>query len=340
VRLGRVECGLEMTTLPIALFLAGIVVALRLIATTRSDADRHRLADESLLERYVRLPKQSIPYIRMALLAIGVIAMTLAMRSGRVEERRTDPEGAETILVLDASNSMLATDVEPNRLQQMRLQAGRLATRIPGQIGVIYFAGRAYVLSPLTTDISAVEMLVEGVRPAAVGLGGSSLAAGITQAIDLLAGGAEDTRKSIVVFSDGEETSGQSINDAIGRARETGIIVHAVGFGTEVGGQIPLTREASLDPSTASRRRGRGAVLQGPDGQPVVTRLEEASLQRASSATGGRYVRSTDGVIEIERELVSGSLDPLSSGSDSIIGVLLFVAFVSLWAEAFLLPRG
>ena len=81
-------------------------------------------------------------------------------------------------------------------------------------------------------------------------------------------------------------------------------------------------------------------MLQGPDGQPVITRLEEASLQRVASATGGRYVRSTDGVIGIERELVSGSLDPLSSGSGGMIGVLLFVAFVSLWAEAFLLPRG
>ena len=105
-------------------------------------------------------------------------------------------------------------------------------------------------------------------------------------------------------------------------------------------GQIPLTREASLDPSSAASRRGRNSLLQGPDGQPVVTRLEEATLREVATATGGRYVSASDGVGSIERELARGSSEPVSSPGNAAVGALLLLAFVSLWGEGFLLPRG
>ena len=335
--------GLSVAPLPIALLAGALAVALRLLANRRSSADRERLAELPLLERYVRLPTEAVPSVRTALLAAGVIAVALASGSGGTEARRLDESGAETILLLDASNSMLAADVEPSRLQVQRELAARLATRIEGRIGVVYFAGRAYVLSPLTTDVSAIEMLAEGVRPAAVGLGGSSLASGLTQSIDLLAGGEDGAKKSIVAFSDGEETAGQPFGEAIGRARDAGIVVHAVGIGTTAGGQIPLTREASLDPTMAARRRGGASVLQGPDGSPVVTRLDEASLIRMTTSTGGRYVRGEsggEGLAAIEDELSRGARDPVTSTEDVAVAALLLLAFVSLWGEGFLLPRG
>jgi len=324
----------------LALALAALAVGLRAVASRRSDADRARLAERSLLERYVRLPAHAVPLIRMLLLGTGVAALALASRSQGAEVRRTGPEGVETILLLDASNSMLAVDMEPSRLHAQRDLARRIATRLSGRLGVVYFAGRAYVLSPLTTDVSAIEMLVEGVRPASVGLGGSSIAAGLTQAVDLLVGGEDAAQKTIILFSDGEETAGPSFADALGRARDAGITIHAVGFGTEAGGQIPLTRDASLDPSTAARRRGGNSVLQGPDGQPVVTRLEEAPLREVADATGGRYVRASEGAGAVERALTTASTDPAVSTGDLAVAALLLLAFVSLWGEGFVFPRG
>ncbi|MYG49633.1 MAG: VWA domain-containing protein [Gemmatimonadales bacterium] len=329
-----------MAPLPIALLLGAVAVGLRLLASRRSGADREKLADSSLLERYVRLPAHALPPVRLALLGAGVVAIALASGSGGTEARRLDEGGAETILVLDASNSMLAGDVQPSRLEVQRQLAARLATQTQGRMGVVYFAGRAYVLSPLTTDMSAIEMLAEGVRPAAVGLGGSSLASGLTQAIDLLAGGEEGARKSIVVFSDGEETAGAPLGEAIGRARDAGIVIHSVGIGTELGGQIPLTREASLDPTMAARRRGGASVLQGPDGSPVITRLNAAPLRQMSLGTSGHYVDGSDGTDAIERELAQGGREPLTSTDDVAVAALLLLAFVSLWGEGFLLPRG
>jgi Ca-activated chloride channel family protein len=329
-----------MSAFLLAALAAVAAVAIRLSAARRSDRGRDALADERLLARYVRLPRGIIPAVRVVLLGIGVWALALASGAGGAEARRTDPEGVETIIVLDASNSMLAEDLEPNRLAVQREQAGSLARRLAGRVGVVYFAGRAYVLSPLTTDVNAVQMFVEGVRPAAVGLGGSSLASGLTQAIDLLAGGEEAARKNIVLFSDGEETAGQPIQDAVDRARDAGIVIHAVGLGTARGGQIPLTRDASLDPTTALRRRRGTAYLQGPDGETVITRLEAAVLQDIAAATGGRYAEGRNGLGGIENEIADSDGSPLPEGSDAAIGFLLLLAFASLWGEGFLLPKG
>jgi Ca-activated chloride channel family protein len=205
---------------------------------------------------------------------------------------------------------------------------------------VVYFAGRAYVLSPLTTDLNAVRMFVEGVRPAAVGLGGSSLSSGLTQALDLLAGGEDDVRQAIVLFSDGEETVEQPLGDALTRARDAGVVIHAVGLGTAEGAPIPLTRDASLDPATALRRRRGTAYLEGPDGQVVITRLEAGTLRELAGSTGGRYVEGADGLSALERQLAEGSDAPIPASGDGALGFLLVLAFASLWGEGFLFPRG
>ena len=323
-----------------ALVLAVLAAGLRLWAVRRSEAARVGLAESSLLDRYVRRPVRAIPFIRAGLLVAGIAAMVLVSGSGGAEVRRLDNTGREVILLLDASNSMLAQDMEPSRLQLQRDMAVRLATRLEARVGVVYFAGRGYVLSPLTTDARAIAMLAEGVRPASVGLGGSSLASGLTQAIDLLAGGEDDAQKAIVVFSDGEETSGAPFGDAVGRARSAGIVVHAVGIGTEAGGQIPLTREASLGPAATARRRDFPAVLTDSDGNTVITRLNEAPLRQMAGETGGRYVRASQGMAPIERQLALGSPNAAGATDDVVVAALLLLAFVSLWGDGFALPRG
>lgn len=320
--------------------LAIVAVLLRLVAIRRADTARERLAEEGLLARFVRLPASAIPIVRIGLLGLGVWALALASGAGGAEVQRTDPGGAETIILLDASNSMLAGDLEPSRLEVQRELAARLGARVPGRLGVVYFAGRAYVLSPLTTDLNAVRMFVEGVRPAAVGLGGSSLASGLTQALDLLAGGEDDARKSIVLFSDGEATVEQPLEEALERARDAGVVIHAVGLGTAEGAPIPLTRDASLDPATALRRRRGTSYLEGPDGQVVITRLEAGTLREIAEATGGRYIEAADGLSALERDLSDGSSAPLPASGDAAVGFLLVLAFASLWGEGFLFPRG
>ncbi len=327
-------------TVLLTLVAVGGALALRLWSIRRSDRERAHLIEPGLLAQFARLPASELGWVRAGLLILGVAALAFASGSSSSDLKRESVEGAETILVLDASNSMLVEDVNPNRLTVQRSLARALANRVPGRIGVVYFAGRAYVLSPLTTDFSAVQMFVEGVRPAAVGRGGSSLAAGLTQALDLLSGGEDDARKAIVLFSDGEETVEQPLQDALDRALENGVTVYAVGIGTVNGGQIPLTRDASLDPATALNRRRGPTFLQDSDGRAVISRLEADNLRTIASQTNGRYLPGIDASLgRLANELGEPGMGDAGSGNP-LVSLLLLTAFVSLWIEAFLFPRG
>ena len=330
-----------MAPLPLALLIGALAVALRLLASRRSSADREKLAETSLLERYVRLPAHAVPPIRLALLGAGVVAIALASGSGGTEARRLDEGGAETILVLDASNSMLAADVEPSRLEMQRQLAGRLATRTDGRM-VVYIAGRR--VRPFAADHGRERdrMLAEGVRPAAVGW-----AARRSSASGLHAGDRPPCRRRRRGRGKSICRPSPMLRDKPRRALRGGDrgartrIVHPFGwgFGTEVGRAKSPEAGSSLDPTNAARVVGREFGLQ-PDGGPVVTRLNAASLRQMSLGTGGRYVDGADGIDAIERELGQGGREPLTSTEDAAVAALLLLAFVSLWGEGFLLPRG
>ena len=315
-----------------------VAVALRLLAMRRGSGPSLRPGDPELTERFVRLPAVWLPRARTALLATGVGLAALAASWGSRQVDTPVLDELEIMIVLDASNSMLAEDAPPSRLQAQRELAANLARRLASRTGVVYFAGRAYTLSPLTGDKRAVDLLIREVRPSAVGLGGSSIAAGLSLALDVLAGGEEGSRKAIVLFSDGEATVEAPLDDAAERARRANIAVHAVGIGTEQGGNIPMTREALIPPSAGSLRSSAGVLLRSRDGQPVVTRLEEEPLRRIALMTGGAYANFRDGTDQIERELASAR-GAAPAGRAGVMALLL-LAFLCLWAEGFALPRG
>ncbi|MFQ5690213.1 MAG: VWA domain-containing protein [Gemmatimonadota bacterium] len=305
--------------------------------------ERARLADSGLLRHMLPAPGPIQLALRTALLAAGVGALALTMGgAGASPVERVTTTGFETVLVLDASNSMLARDVAPSRLARQRELARSLAARLPGKIAVVYFAGRGYVLSPLTTDVNAVLMFVDAVRPASVGRGGSALASGLTQALDVLAGGEEDAAgRAMVLFSDGEETVGESAEAALTRARRSHIPVYAVGIGTAEGGTIPLGPDASLALNSRARRRGPGeTLLRAPDGEFVVTRLEDDALRQIARTTGGAYFPGATASVEALLRRVSRADAAPSRSGTAPANLFLLLAFGFLWAEAFLFSRG
>lgn len=317
---------------------------LRAAVLGRARRDRRRLAERRLLLRLVRLPSPAHAWLRAVLFAGGVgVLAAAAAGAAPVRPQPLPIGGPETVLVLDASNSMLAEDVTPSRLVRQRELARDLVVRLAGQVGVVYFAGRGYVLSPLTQDLDAALMFVEAVRPANVGRGGSALPAGLSEALEVLAGGGRDARRSVVLFSDGEETAGESLDTALERAIREGVQVHTVGIGTPGGGPIPLSRDAALDGASPLSFRSdlRRAYLRGPDGEVVVTRLEEAALRRIAGETGGIYVPgSIDGMGALARRIMASDVAPVERGPAEGSTLLLLAGFWLLWTEAFLFRRG
>lgn len=243
-----------------------------------------------------------LPVLRLVLLAGAAASLGVAAAGPRwgveaVEERSA---AADLVLALDVSKSMLARDVAPNRLERQRVLARRILRELAGdRIGLVAFAGRAYVLSPMTVDHSALQLYLDALDPEIVSQGGSSLASAIRQATDLARGPQDGGRGSVVLVTDGEALEEEdAVLQAADRAARVGITVHAVGVGTESGGPIPETADGT----------GAQGYKRGPDGEIVITRLNEDLLEAVAARTGGRYVRldqagATDAIVAALRGL-------------------------------------
>jgi Ca-activated chloride channel family protein len=208
-----------------------------------------------------------------------------------------DVRGLDIAIALDASASMLARDERPSRLERMkqevrRLRAGARADRL----ALLAFAGRSYILTPLTSDEGALELYLESLSPETVGQAGTSIARTIRQAIDLLGAPRGDADRALVVMSDGEAFEDEAdVRAAAALAAERGIVLVTVGFGTEAGASIP---EASGS-GVRAKRDEQGAV--------VVTRYMPGLLAAAAEAAGGTFVpaEATDRAGRVREALAS-----------------------------------
>ncbi len=258
------------------------------------------LGAADLLARLGAGDLRRFPALRLVVLVLAGAALGLAAAGPRwglesVEEHNV---AADIVLALDVSRSMLARDLAPDRLERERVLARRLLRELPGdRIGLVAFAGRAYVLSPMTVDHGALQLYLDALDPDIVSQGGSSLASAVRQAADLARGPGDAGGKGVVVLvTDGEALEEESaVLDAAERAARLGITIHTVGVGSPEGAPIPQTSDT-------------GAVegyQRGPDGGIVITRRNDALLKRVAGITGGRFA-------------VLGS----PGGTDAILGTL------------------
>lgn len=291
---------------PSLLWLVGalpLVVALGLwLWVRRRRRAAHALGSPALLERLGAGDMSRFPATRSALLILAAAALGLSAAGPRwgLESVEEQTSSADLVLALDVSRSMLARDIPPNRLERTRVLARRVLRELPGdRIGMVAFAGRAYVLSPMTVDHGALQLYLDALDPEIVSQGGSSLAAALRQAADLARGPQDAGRGVVLLVSDGEALEdSEEVREAAARAARVGITIHTVGVGTAEGAPIP---EAGADDRAASYKRG-------PDGEIVITALNEDLLRDVAATTGGRYVRlgeagATDAVLAALRGL-------------------------------------
>lgn len=335
--LGPLEAGLAA---------AMVVVLLRGLALYRAAADREAIGDPELLARMARPSGLFRRMLALCLVAGGVGLLAAAFAAGGFggDVASDDATGFETVIVLDASNSMLAEDVTPSRLRLEQALARRMVGRLAGRVGVVYFAGSGYVLSPLTEDRAATLMFTEAVHPTHVGQGGTSLVDGLEQALVVLAGGRSGAVRSIVLFSDGESTVDETALDvALERARRAGVTIHTVGVGTAEGGRIPMPAGSAaggapgLAPGAGAGPEDGETWLRDRQGRIVVSRLDEGSLRQIARSTGGLYAagpRAADALLE--RMPAGGMRPPVSSAA---VNGLLLAAFLLLAIEAYVVRR-
>jgi len=232
-------------------------------------------------------------------LGFAVLASAGPQFGTRMEEVKV--EGIDVVVAMDVSNSMSCTDLKPDRMEVARRAMARLIDRLQGdRLGIIVFAGEAYVQLPITTDRAAAKLFLNTIGTYSVGTQGTAIGAAIQLAQESF-----DTEgsggRAIIVITDGENHE----DDALGAARraaEMGIVVHTVGMGTPQGGPIPIKKGKQVTGFHKDR-----------DGTTVITRLDEEMLRSIAAAGGGTYVRASErasgleGIIEQLRNLEPGS---------------------------------
>jgi len=205
--------------------------------------------------------------------AFFVIGIARPQIGAKLTERET--KGAEIMICLDVSNSMLAEDYSPNRLERAKLAISRISDRLDGdRIGLIIFAGSSFVQLPITTDYVSAKMFLNNINPDSVPVQGTAIGDAILTAAKSFSAQSEKSR-AVIVITDGENHEDDPV-DAARQAAELGIRTYTVGVGSLQGQPIPKD----------------GSLMKDKDGNIVVTRLDETTLRQVAEAGGGAYVHA------------------------------------------------
>ena len=224
-------------------------------------------------------------------LACFAVAMAQPRYGYTVEEAKR--KGRDVLVAVDTSRSMLATDVLPNRLARAKLAAQDFIDALGGdRLGLIAFAGSAFLQAPLTVDYTAVFSSLNELDTNVIPLGGTNLAEAIRTAGEAFGKGESESR-ALVIFTDGEDLG----PDALEAARKAAgtMRIFTVGIGSGDGSLIPVPSED-----------GGTQFVKGPDGQFVKSRLDEKMLMGIAEATGGFYTRLQNGPADMRRIFEEG----------------------------------
>jgi len=269
--------------------------------------------------------KNIIIVLIFSLLLIGLSNPQVGTKMEEVKR-----EGVDLMIAIDLSNSMMAEDIKPNRLERAKQAISRLIDKLEGdRIGLIVFAGEAYIQLPITTDYSAAKLFLSTVSTNIVPTQGTEIAKAIdlsVQSFDM-----ENTQnKAIIIITDGENHDEKAIESAE-KANELGIFVHTLGMGLSKGGPIPIYNKYG---NSTGYRKDR-------DGNTIISKLNESLLQQIASAGKGTYVRANNSKAGLstlfaeinkmeKKEIGTMVFTEYKDRFQLFIGLALFLLFIDL----------
>lgn len=286
--------------------LAGVplVLALFLWAAWRRREALRRFGEAPLVARLAGAVSPRRRWWKAAVLVLSVLLLAVALAGPRfgTRLREVKREGIDLVIALDVSNSMMAEDVAPNRLQRAKNEIKKVLDGLRGdRVGLVIFAGDAFIQCPLTTDYGALRLFLDVAEPSLMPTQGTDFGAALRVALQAFkapqegeTGGTTGT-KALLIVSDGENHA-PGLNEVLAQARRENVVIFTAGVGETAGAPVPVIREGQR---MGFKRDGEGQIIQ--------SRLEEDALR--SLASDGAYFR-------IAR--TSSSLPQLSSALDRL----------------------
>ncbi len=278
-----------------------------------------QLGDPGLAERQLlgRIPGRITLKAILILAALSTAVIGAANLQGGGKPEQIQRKGVDVIIALDVSKSMLAKDLQPNRLTRAKQLIERLLDKLHNdRVGLIIFAGRAYLQVPLTVDYGSMRMMLQNVRPDLVPTQGTVIGDAVGLAMKSFSQ-KERKYKSLIIISDGEDHDEQAVSK-VKEAVESGVVVHTVGVGSPEG--APLFDEQTNAPKLDE------------SGQQVISKLNEEELKTLASRGNGTYT-----LLRNAETAASGLADNIDAMEGRSMGAVSYTDYNSYF-QAFLLP--
>ena len=248
-----------------------------------------RFANEELLKLLMPFVSKTRPRFKffVLMLALAFVIIGIARPQYGSKLKKVKREGIELVIALDVSNSMMAEDIQPNRLDRAKMAISRLVDRLKDdKIGLIVFAGDAYTQLPITTDYNSAKLFLNSINTQIVPKQGTAIGAAIGLAMRSFTPDSK-ANKAIIIITDGENHEDDAIS-AAKDAAENGMIVHTIGMGLPQGSPIPVLRN------------GLKEYLKDNQGNVVITKLDETMLEQIAGSGNGIYVRANNAQVGLD----------------------------------------
>lgn len=320
---------------PIYLWLLLIIPILIIIKIMMWYVQRKKLScigNPTLLKELMPDVSRFRPWVKFLLLitALSSLILTLARPQFGSKISHEKRNGIEAIIALDISNSMLAQDVQPSRLDKSKLMIENLINSfINDKIGLVVFAGEAYVQLPITSDYVSAKMFLSDITPNLISAQGTDIARAIRVSLSSFTQ-QKGVGKAIILITDGEDNEGGAL-EAVKEAKEKGVNIFILGVGDSKGAPIPL---------------GNGEYLKDNHGQTVMTALNENMCKEIAQAGSGTYIHIDN--TSLAQEQLNNELSKLQKGdSDAVVyseyneqfQIVALLSFILLLIEVCLLER-
>lgn len=264
------------------LWIVPVLLALFIVTRHITRKQLEQFASKKMIERLAPMRSTSKIWSKqiLMLLALSMIIITIARPRFGTHLKEVERQGKELVVALDVSRSMMATDIQPNRLERAKQAVIKLLDKLNhDRISLIVFAGDAYTQLPLTTDYPAAKMFISSIEPDMIPQQGTAIGLAIDHGIKSFSPG-EEKNKALIIITDGENHE----NDAIEKAKEAatkGIKIYTIGMGLPQGGPIPVKGRAN-------------EFHKDQNGNVVITKLNEGMLQQIAAAGEGSYIRANN----------------------------------------------
>ena len=268
------------------LALVPVLILLFIIALRWKKRALKKFGDYILVNQLIPGKANTKPIIKFILHTLAFVFIVIAIAQPQIGTKMetVKRKGVDVILALDVSNSMKAEDIKPSRLERAKQAIYNLVNQLQGdRIGLIVFAGEAYVQLPVTTDYGAAKLFLSSIDCDIVPTQGTAIGKAIELAVTSFS--SKDSAKhnrAIIVITDGENHEDDAVESAKS-AKEKGIVVHTIGMGSINGAPIPIVHNGQ-----------RVGFMQDNSGQTVITKIDENALAEIAHAGGGKFIRATN----------------------------------------------